>query len=130
MAKMFESRKAFWPVSRAGRADSRNVAADVRRRISMSNRVPPPHWCVAQRARGPKGRALCPQAGGAGTKLWMDRDKEEPRRWLANLTPVPPLHPMERGPGGEVEGPPQPHPRSPSPSDGEGARVEGSPGGG
>ena len=66
----------------------------------------------------------------------MDREKEEPRHWMANLTPVPPLHPMERGPGGEVERPPQPHPRSPSPSDSprcravaageEGARGEGS----
>src|SRR5438093_8333437 len=47
------------------------------------------------------------------------------RHELANLTPVPPLHSMERGAGGEVARGDPPHPRSPSPSNGEGARGRG-----
>ena len=44
---------------------------------------------------------------------------------VSGLSPVPPLHRMERGPGGEVVRAPWPHPSSPSPSDGEGARGRG-----
>src|SRR5439155_6604938 len=43
----------------------------------------------------------------------------------AFLTPVPPLHRMERGPEAKIGGRCVPHPRAPSPSDGEGPRGKG-----
>jgi len=54
-----------------------------------------------------------PLAGGAEPKLWLNWPRICLRHGLANLTPVPPLHPMERGLGGEVARASWPHPPFP-----------------